>query len=267
MSDDEFIPTIGWAAALGVVLAVVWWAWNAADITKGIGGSYGTLALVANLLVGVMLVVAEEQQADGFVYPVGWWGRESYWTSLDAPLVAFTLLGGPLGALLTLYAQVSRNLDAVTAASVVGVATSLLILPYADTDAEGGLLAIYMGAFVGMTSPLRLPHAWQVGLAGLVAACWSLALTGFITARPGGKMGFTAFLGVSVVYAGVRLSDTIRQRGKAEVVHPRQTSVSINAMLALNSDNYDEASSLVHSLPQNADEEQEEMQDWKLFFG
>lgn len=100
------------------------------------------------------------------------------------------LLAVVLGTLVTFAGVAELGLSPVVSAGVVGMVAGLLFPSVA--------VATFCGAFVGMTSPALFGSYWYAALAGGLAGLL------FVVAHPvfhgvGGKLGTTAFVGVSVV--------------------------------------------------------------------
>ncbi|WP_147270916.1 hypothetical protein [Haloplanus salinus] len=94
------------------------------------------------------------------------------------------------GTLLTVAGATELGLSPIVSASLVGVGAAVVVQRVA--------VPVYCGAFVGMTSPEVFGSYWQVTLAAVLAGLL------FTAAHPvfhglGGKLGTTAFVGVSLV--------------------------------------------------------------------
>ncbi len=120
----------------------------------------------------------------------------SIYKKIDLLLVIFT----SLGAIFTYYLTVEIKLDAVLAAGITGLISSAL--PYLNRRSD--LLrelpvAIYCGAFAGMTAPFIAKGFPFIGAAGLISGLILIisknTLHGF-----GGKLGTIAFGGVSISF-------------------------------------------------------------------
>jgi len=94
------------------------------------------------------------------------------------------------GSLLTFAGVAELGISPIVAASVVGIVAAVTVRPVA--------VPTYCGAFVGMTSPALFGSYWYATLAAVLAGLL------FTVAHPvfhglGGKLGTTAFVGVSMV--------------------------------------------------------------------
>ncbi len=99
---------------------------------------------------------------------------------------------GLVGAALALVLMRGWGLAPIVAATLVGAAGGLAVrLTKGANDYHGA--PVYVGAFVGITSPLVLHQPWWVLIAGTLAgAAWSMSREAWIGV--GGKMGTVALL-------------------------------------------------------------------------
>lgn len=140
------------------------------------------------ILTGIILLLA-------YFYLKKFRFRNSVFKKLDVILVLFT----SLGAVMTYGLNIETGLGVVLSAGITGLASSLL--PYLNRRSEilrELPVAMYCGAFAGMTSPL-IAQGYTFILAsglftGLLLILTKTTLQGF-----GGKLGTIAFGGVSLV--------------------------------------------------------------------
>ena len=131
----------------------------------------------------------------GFFYYKKVKADRSFFKKIDILLVFFTAAG----ALITYYLNVEFKLGVVLAAGITGLISSAL--PYLNRRSD--LLrelpvAIYCGAFAGMTAPFIAQGYLFIAAAGLFSGLILIisknTLHGF-----GGKLGTIAFGGVSII--------------------------------------------------------------------
>lgn len=151
---------------------------GSSNLYTGLGGKLGTIAFCSCLLLSLY--------------------SPSFYTNASLPGLPtglLILLCTIKGAIFTYCLHVRCKQGPIMAAGLIGLSGGL-ILP-ALFSASGPLMAssLYLGAFVGMTSPHRLQGETQIGLAAIVAG------TLFIFSQPylgglGGKLGTLAFASV-----------------------------------------------------------------------
>lgn len=100
------------------------------------------------------------------------------------------LLAVVSGTLLTFAGAAELGVSPIVAASIVGIIAAVVVRKAA--------VPVYCGAFVGMTSPALFGSYWFATLAAILAGLV------FVVAHPvfhglGGKLGTTAFVGVTLV--------------------------------------------------------------------
>jgi len=153
-------------------------------------GVWGTLLPRGVVLLSPVLLAGTLGIGVGIRYE--WWELRRV---IDEGTVAISearwdLLAVVSGALLTFAGVAELGMSPVVAASLVGIIAAVVVRSVAVPG--------YCGAFVGMTSPALFGTYWYATLAAVVAGLL------FIVAHPvfhglGGKLGTTAFVGVSLV--------------------------------------------------------------------
>ena len=153
-------------------------------------GVWGTL--LPRRLVVLSLVLAAGTIAVGAGIRCEWWElrRVIHEGSVVVDGARWNLVAVGGGTLVTVAGVTALGLSPIVAASLVGVAAAV--------GTRSVAVPVYCGAFVGMTSPKVFGSYWQVTLAAVLAGVL------FIVAHPvfhglGGKLGTTAFVGVSLV--------------------------------------------------------------------
>jgi hypothetical protein len=105
-----------------------------------------------------------------------------------------------IGALITYVLSLNLGLGPIISASIVGLAGAFLGDLIRKGDYKTRLpLYIYCGAFVGMSSVLIMPNLFYILISGMIAGlAFSYLENKFIGF--GGKLGFSAFIGVGIVF-------------------------------------------------------------------
>jgi hypothetical protein len=153
-------------------------------------GVWGTL--LPRGLVSLAPVLISGTLGLGFGIRYEWW--ELRGIIADGVVVTseahWNLLAVVVGTLLTFAGVAELGVSPIVAAGLVGIAAAVV--------ARSVAVPVYCGAFVGMTSPPLFGSYWYATLAAVVAGLL------FTVAHPvfqglGGKLGTTAFVGVSTV--------------------------------------------------------------------
>lgn len=104
----------------------------------------------------------------------------------------------PVGAVVTYYLNIELQLGAVLAAATVGVLASFIpVLKRKSVYLQQLPVALYCGAFVGMSSDLVATSLGFVLTAGVVTAIFLIISKSLLTGV-GGKLGTMAFGGVAL---------------------------------------------------------------------
>ena len=153
-------------------------------------GVWGTLLPRGLIILSPVLVAGTLGTGLGIRYE--WWELRRV---IDEGTVAisevrwnlFAVVGGTL---LTFAGVAELGVSPIVTASLVGIIAAIV--------ARSVAVPVYCGAFVGMTSPELFGSYWAATLAGVLAGLL------FTIAHPvfhglGGKLGTTAFVGVSMV--------------------------------------------------------------------
>ena len=141
------------------------------------------------LLLGIILILL------GVFYFFKFKPEKSNLKYSDILLLLFTIFG----ALITYWLNVELKTGVVMAAGITGLVSSFIPFIKRDSDILRELpVALYCGAFAGMTSPLVAGGYAFITAAGLITGIILIfsksSLHGF-----GGKLGTIAFGGVSAV--------------------------------------------------------------------
>lgn len=153
-------------------------------------GVWGTLLQDGFVLMSPVLFAGGLAVAWGIRYE--WWElrRHIHEGLVDVGAAHWNLLAVVSGTLVTFGSVTELGLSPIVAASFVGVIAAIAFRSVA--------VPVYCGAFVGMTSPALFGSFWFAGLAALLSGLL------FAIAHPlfhgvGGKLGTTAFVGVTMV--------------------------------------------------------------------
>lgn len=153
-------------------------------------GVWGTLLQDGLVFMSPVLLAGGLAVAWGIRYE--WWElrRHIHEGVVDVGAAHWNLLAVISGTLLTFAAVTELGVSPIVAASLVGVIAAIAVQRVA--------VPVYCGAFVGMTSPALFGSYWFAGLAALLSGLL------FTIAHPlfhgvGGKLGTTAFVGVTMV--------------------------------------------------------------------
>ena len=153
-------------------------------------GVWGAILPRGIVVLGPVLVFGTLGVGLGIRYE--WWELRRV---IDEGTVAineahWNLLAVVVGTLLTFAGVAELGISPIVAASLVGIIAAAVVRNVA--------VPVYCGAFVGMTSPALFGSYWYATLAAALAGLL------FTVAHPvfhglGGKLGTTAFVGVSLV--------------------------------------------------------------------
>jgi hypothetical protein len=121
-----------------------------------------------------------------------------------APVVDAWLVGGCVGgSLVTYLLNHDVQLGPVGAAATVGTVAGMIPARYLPSGNDFRL-AVYCGAFVGMSSQQVINGYLPAILAGLLCGCVYLMATGTLVGY-GGKLGTIAFAGVNMCSVVIHL--------------------------------------------------------------
>ncbi len=208
MCSAAVLPNVGWAFLLGLFVFVFWVLLEKKFI--GVGGKFGTTAMVSGLATSLIILIA----TPGYPYPLfngALYGQVSEWI-----LWVFGPIAGAIGCAATLYVRNKGELvkNTTVASAMIGLlGASFLLLITATTPPSTGTTTVatygtvlagivYTASFAGMASKERLDtckvYSEYVAFAitGAIAGVLFMAIYGFMLV--GGRFGFIGFCSVLI---------------------------------------------------------------------